>query len=199
MKEGMTRRQERASVAVCAKENLRVSLSQPFYRGAIDSWGCLVAPIMLSVSYTRVAAPPCGGSLCVLACARVCSNSNHSAPLFLSLLRLTSLSLSHTQTQFCFQFNREGTHKTWDKELVVLLLQLVLQKTKRVAADRVESFCAFLEASPDYQRITLDQWTSFWDFSQECDDLSSYDEATSAWPVLMDEYVEYMEDLQKGK
>jgi hypothetical protein len=43
-------------------------------------------------------------------------------------------------TQFCFQFNREGTHKTLDKELVVMLLQLVLKDTNRVSLHRLEVF-----------------------------------------------------------
>ena len=42
--------------------------------------------------------------------------------------------------QFCFQFNREGTHKTLDKELVVMLLQLVLKDTSRVSQTRLDSF-----------------------------------------------------------
>jgi hypothetical protein len=37
----------------------------------------------------------------------------------------------------------------------------------------------------------------FLDFSQEYDDLSGYDENTSAWPVMIDEYVEFMEAEQK--
>jgi hypothetical protein len=97
--------------------------------------------------------------------------------------------------KFCFQFNRQGTHRTLDKELVVALLNLVLKD--RVASDRLESFCQFLESTDGYSRITLDQWVSFLDFSIECEDLSSYDESTSAWPVLIDEYVEYMEKQQK--
>jgi Cullin binding len=38
---------------------------------------------------------------------------------------------------------------------------------------------------------------SFLDFSQEVPDLAAYDESSSAWPVLIDEYVEYMEGLAK--
>lgn len=53
-------------------------------------------------------------------------------------------------------------------------------------------------SSEEAKRITLDQWMSFWDFCQECDDLSTYDEANSAWPVLIDEYVEYMEERETG-
>lgn len=117
-------------------------------------------------------------------------------------VRLRQLVLLHTLhpkphppsfLQFCFQFNREGTHKTVDKELVIMLLQLVLKDSNRVSVTRLDSFCRFLESSTDYRRITLDQWTSFWDFSQECDDLSGYDENTSAWPVMIDEYVEFMQ------
>lgn len=102
--------------------------------------------------------------------------------------------------KFCFQFNREGTHKTLDKELVVGLLELVLQG--RVDVDRLSSYCDFLansEAARSYTRITADQWTSFLDFCHECEDLSAYDESTSAWPVLIDEYVEHMMQLSSKK
>ena len=51
-----------------------------------------------------------------------------------------------------------------------------------------------------YSKITLDQWRSFLDFSQEFPDegsLMGYDESESAWPVLIDEYVEFMEKKAK--
>lgn len=94
--------------------------------------------------------------------------------------------------KFCFQFNREGTHKTLEKDLVLDLMPLILGTTNRIPSERYDSFSSFLKQTNDYTRITLDQWTSFWDFCQECPELSDYDEATSAWPVLIDEYVEYM-------
>jgi hypothetical protein len=129
--------------------------------------------------------------------------------------------------EFCFLFNRQGTHRTLDRELTVALLRLVLKD--RVAADRLQSFCEFLESTgtaaaaavvdntsaatveisstvelikkqplSPYDRITLDQWTSFWAFCVECEDLQAYDESTSAWPVLIDEYVEFMETKHKS-
>jgi len=109
--------------------------------------------------------------------------------------------------KFCFQFNRQGTHRTLDCELVVMLLQLIFGTTSaasnRIPSDRLQSFSSFLEASKkEYSRITLDQWTSFLDFCYECEDLSEYDEANSAWPVLIDEYVEHimlMEQQRKKK
>jgi thiol-disulfide isomerase/thioredoxin len=100
--------------------------------------------------------------------------------------------------KFCFQFNLSGTHRTLDKELVVALLPMVLQN--RLKTDRLESFIEFLVADETlYSRITLDQWTSFLDFCLEVQDLEQYDETTSAWPVLIDEYVEYMEAKAKQK
>jgi len=99
--------------------------------------------------------------------------------------------------KFCFRFNLAGTHRTLDKEVVVALIGMLLGAGERVPKDRVESFTQFLESKDHYQRITLDQWTSFLDFSLEVKDLDNYDESTSAWPVMLDEYVEYMEALRK--
>lgn len=101
--------------------------------------------------------------------------------------------------KFCFQFNRAGTHKTLEKDLVVALLPLCA--SERIAKERLDTFCVFLETTKDesYSRITLDQWRSFLDFCYECEDLKDYDEATSAWPVLIDEYVEFMEGEGKNK
>lgn len=100
--------------------------------------------------------------------------------------------------KFCFQFNRQGTHKTLDKELVVELLPLVVQD--RIGKERVTTFCKFLSQSEDiaYKNTTLDQWMSFYDFSMENpDDLSGYDEDESAWPCMIDDYVDFMEQMQE--
>mmetsp|Transcript_21209 Transcript_21209/g.59043 ORF Transcript_21209/g.59043 Transcript_21209/m.59043 type:complete len:218 (-) Transcript_21209:325-978(-) len=99
--------------------------------------------------------------------------------------------------KFCFQFNRQGTHRTLDKSMVTALLEMALKD--RIPSERLETFCKFLEVQKSYTLITLDQWTSFLDFCYECEDLSTYDESTSAWPVLLDEYVDYMEEQQKKK
>jgi hypothetical protein len=81
--------------------------------------------------------------------------------------------------------------------MVVALMKMVLKG--RIPSERLDSFCSFVESQDSYTRITLDQWTSFLDFCRECEDLSTYDESNSAWPVLIDEYVEYMEEQQKKK
>ena len=81
--------------------------------------------------------------------------------------------------------------------MVVALMRMVLKG--RIPDDRLETFCTFCEEQTSYTCITLDQWTSFLDFCYECDDLGTYDESMSAWPVLIDEYVEYMEGQHKVK
>mmetsp|Transcript_19543 Transcript_19543/g.33310 ORF Transcript_19543/g.33310 Transcript_19543/m.33310 type:complete len:267 (+) Transcript_19543:112-912(+) len=103
--------------------------------------------------------------------------------------------------KFCFQFNRQGTHKTLEKDLVVALLKMCLN-SDRITSHRLDTFCEFLETTTDasYNKITLDQWRSFLDFSQEFPDegsLMGYDESESAWPVLIDEYVEFLEKKAK--
>ena len=101
--------------------------------------------------------------------------------------------------KFCFRFNLEGTHKTLDKEFVVALLGLLFadEGEQRVPKERIDSFCQFLDAKDHYAKITLDQWTSFLDFSWEVKDLENYDESMWAWPVMLDEYVEYYKETMR--
>jgi Cullin binding len=100
--------------------------------------------------------------------------------------------------KFCFKFNLTGTHRTLPKELVVELLQLVLKD--RDPYDRVGPFISFLQQTDSsYSCITMDQWCSFFDFSIEMgEDVSTYDESTSAWPVLIDEFVDYLAKHQSS-
>jgi hypothetical protein len=82
-------------------------------------------------------------------------------------------------------------------------MTLLADQPPRIPASRLSSFCEFLETTKDesYSKITLDQWRSFLDFSLEFkeDNFEGYDEGESAWPVLIDEYVEFMEKRGKKK
>jgi len=79
---------------------------------------------------------------------------------------------------------------------VLETLRLIL--SGRVDEQRLTTFVEFLTNAKDesYKRITLDQWTSFLDFCYEVEDLSEYDENSSAWPVLIDDYVDYMKNTK---
>jgi hypothetical protein len=100
--------------------------------------------------------------------------------------------------KFVFQFSREGTHRTIEKDMIVALLQMVLAERNNT---HLNSFCAFLEASGEEAvRITLDQWTSFLEFSTLIpEDCAGYDEddENCSWPVLIDEYVDWKQKSKK--
>ena len=80
--------------------------------------------------------------------------------------------------------------------MVVSLVEMTLKD--RIDKDRLVTFQEFLRTTKDvsYDRITLDRWLSFLDFSLECKDLNEYDEAISAWPVLIDDYVDYSTSMK---
>jgi len=91
--------------------------------------------------------------------------------------------------EFVFQFNREGTHRSLDRSLVAELMRLVLKN--RVDKKKLHSVVDFLENHSNVTHITLDQWKQFLSFMNEVHDLKrDYDE-DGAWPVIIDEYVDY--------
>jgi hypothetical protein len=103
--------------------------------------------------------------------------------------------------KFCFKFNLSGTHRTLQKEIVVELLKLTLKG--RISVDRIDSIVSFLNSTDNYTQITMDQWCSILDFINEIGDddadlAATYDQSTSAWPVMIDEYVEYIEKKQRS-
>jgi Cullin binding len=85
--------------------------------------------------------------------------------------------------KFVFQFSREGTHKTIEKDMILALMTMVLDKNR---APHLDHFVEFLKGC-SHQRITLDQWDSFLQFQHSIKvDLSNYDEdgACKCWPIL---------------
>jgi hypothetical protein len=89
--------------------------------------------------------------------------------------------------KFTFKFSLEGTHRTIEKAIILDLLPIVLNNT---LAPHLEYFLHFLNQC-EHTRITLDQWDSFLQFTRTVDlDLKNYDD-DGAWPVLLDEYVEW--------
>mgnify|MGYP003933275353 FL=1 len=119
------------------------------------------------------------------------------------LTRLDPGFLEHSEFRslfkFAFQFSREGTHKTLEKDIVVVLLQMTLSSRNNA---HVDQFCEFLTATEGNLRITLDQWCSFLDFSVNISvDCAGYDEddENCAWPVLIDEYVDWVKARKGNK
>eukprot|EP00270_Netrium_digitus_P018296 TRINITY_DN6936_c0_g1_i1.p1 TRINITY_DN6936_c0_g1~~TRINITY_DN6936_c0_g1_i1.p1 ORF type:complete len:250 (+),score=53.42 TRINITY_DN6936_c0_g1_i1:182-931(+) len=96
--------------------------------------------------------------------------------------------------RFAFEYClTEPRQKTLDLETGCTMLQLV-------AGDRphAQNFLHFLQEQTEYKAVNLDQWTAFLRFSEEMrPDLSNYDE-NLAWPLLLDNFVEWQRRRQGG-
>ena len=100
--------------------------------------------------------------------------------------------------RFVHKFSREdGTQKKFlEKSFVVDLLPIVLDTTR---APHLTLFLEFLATQPDTMAISSDQWESFLMFNTNVSlDMDGYDDS-SAWPVLLDEYVEWREEKDGKK
>jgi len=92
----------------------------------------------------------------------------------------------------CFAFRyccTEPRQKTLDLETASTMLRLLHEGKPHVA-----EFCEFVtEGQAEYSRLTLDQWEGFLRFSEEVgEDCAGYDES-QAWPLLMDNFVEWLQ------
>ncbi|KAL4430988.1 hypothetical protein ABPG75_006244 [Micractinium tetrahymenae] len=86
---------------------------------------------------------------------------------------------------FCFCLTEPG-QKIVDTDTAAQMLGLVLP-----GAPFVEPFCEFLTEQKDYKKINADQWNNFLRFSREVRaDLSNVDD-NPAWPVLLDNFVDW--------
>eukprot|EP00594_Rhizosolenia_setigera_P013245 CAMPEP_0178962460 /NCGR_PEP_ID=MMETSP0789-20121207/14379_1 /TAXON_ID=3005 /ORGANISM="Rhizosolenia setigera, Strain CCMP 1694" /LENGTH=203 /DNA_ID=CAMNT_0020646617 /DNA_START=381 /DNA_END=992 /DNA_ORIENTATION=- len=109
--------------------------------------------------------------------------------------------------QFAFRFNFENPQKkNLDKDLALDLMSLLL-KDRNIPEDHMKYFAEFLRQTKDrvYDRINMDQWISFYDFAIDAqysnlpDDLEENYDESSGWPVLIDDYVEFVLEKLKKK
>lgn len=97
--------------------------------------------------------------------------------------------------KFVFQFSREGTNKTIEKDLIIALFNLTLDLNR---TPHLTMFIEFLQSITTHGVITLDEWESFLQFNYAVKaDMSNYDE-NGAWPLVFDEYAEYRAKLAKN-
>lgn len=89
--------------------------------------------------------------------------------------------------RYAYDFARDKDQRSMDMATAKAMLQLLLGKHWPLCA----SFHQFLEQSK-YRVINKDQWCNVLEFSRTIKpDLSNYDE-DGAWPVLLDEFVEWL-------
>ncbi|KAK8296501.1 hypothetical protein V6Z12_D05G128300 [Gossypium hirsutum] len=94
---------------------------------------------------------------------------------------------------FCYCLTEEK-QKSIDIESICQLLDLVLGSQFRA---QVDYFIEYLKIQSDYKVINLDQWMGFFRFCNEISfpDLSNYD-PDLAWPLVLDNFVEWMQAKQ---
>ena len=76
--------------------------------------------------------------------------------------------------------------KIIDVETAAEMLQIALPDGRFVPA-----FCEFLTTQTDYKKLNSDQWNNFLKFSREVALDFSNAEDNPAWPVLLDNFVEW--------
>lgn len=105
-----------------------------------------------------------------------------------SLRSLLSQPDAHREVYvFAYKFSREKGQRTLSTDTSVALWQLLLADRY----DHLDDWIAFLKAR-NVTTISLDTWSLFYEFIQTIQpDFSNYD-VDGAWPVLIDEYVEYV-------
>ncbi|KAI9076000.1 hypothetical protein K1719_042016 [Acacia pycnantha] len=89
----------------------------------------------------------------------------------------------------------EEKQKSIDIESVCELLTLVLGSQ---FPSQVNQFVEYLKTQSDYKVINMDQWMGFFRFCNEISfpDLSNYN-PEHAWPLVLDNFVEWVREKQK--
>ncbi|XP_055373359.1 DCN1-like protein 4 isoform X2 [Condylostylus longicornis] len=89
--------------------------------------------------------------------------------------------------RYAYDFARDKDQRSMDIETAKQMLQLLLGKNWAL----FPHFAQFLEQSK-YKVINKDQWCNILEFSRTINhDLSNYD-IDGAWPVMLDEFVEWL-------
>lgn len=91
--------------------------------------------------------------------------------------------------RYAYDFARDKDQRSMDMETAKAMLQLLLGKHWTLYTQ----FSQFLDQSK-YKVINKDQWCNILEFSRTIsNDLSNYD-VDGAWPVMLDEFVEWLKE-----
>ncbi|KAF9092766.1 DCN1-like protein 5 [Mortierella sp. AD031] len=89
--------------------------------------------------------------------------------------------------RYIFMFSKDSEQKCMPVETACAMISTVMKGRPHELL-----FVEYLGAKKPVKVINKDQWYNFLDFSDTIsEDLSNYDGLSSAWPVLLDEYVEW--------
>lgn len=92
--------------------------------------------------------------------------------------------------RFSFSFAKNKDQKSLDLESAIAMWEVLFSPIPSYH-EKIRRFLQFLQEKRPVKVINKDQWMSVLDFVQTVEqDLSNYD-ISSAWPTLLDEYVEW--------
>ncbi|KAI7858959.1 DCN1, defective in cullin neddylation 1, domain-containing 4 [Circinella umbellata] len=95
--------------------------------------------------------------------------------------------------RYTFGYAKNKDQKCMDIDVACVLWTMMMGQQFPI----VEDFIQFLQEKKPVKVINRDQWQSFLEFVLTVsNDLSDYDEM-SAWPVLLDEFVEWKREQQQ--
>jgi len=93
--------------------------------------------------------------------------------------------------KFAFYWAKNPEQKIIDIETAVAMLTLLTEGRNYPHAS---AFLEFLQEQDSYRSVNADQWMSFLDFATTVSpDFKNYDE-NMAWPVMLDEYVDWSKE-----
>lgn len=95
--------------------------------------------------------------------------------------------------QYCLT---EDKQRTIDIETLCELFTIVLGSE---FPSQVNLLIEYLKIQNDYRALTMDHWRNFYRFFKEVSftDLERYD-SSQAWPVIIDNFVEWMKENEKN-
>ena len=101
--------------------------------------------------------------------------------------------------KWVFKHVREDEKKkSIPTDLAITLWQLVFtkQKSSMPLLDLWLEFCDKVK-DKDMKVISRDVWEQIYDFLKETKSIDSYDDAGGAWPVAVDEFIEWAQENNK--
>lgn len=98
--------------------------------------------------------------------------------------------------RYGFEFCREGTNKILDKDTAVVMLNCLFNKRWKLFDIFVEYF-----TNSQYRGMNKDQWDNVYEFARtfgDFEDTTLYD-PYGAWPVMIDDYVQFINSKRSEK